>query len=130
MPLLEAHRSLNEQYADIVAEWTEADQQLTEIFKQALYAKVRLLLSTDLYKCAFHVPGTSFDRISMEERREGVVNGTENEPDAVVDCTIFPGLLRYVSEKEGFNYNRFLTGQKAPKEIRAKVLRKAVVLTR
>jgi hypothetical protein len=130
MPLLEAHRSLNEDYSAIADEWLEADKQLTEIFKQALYAKVKLLLSSDMYKCALHVPGTPFDSNSMQYRIEGAVRGTKNEPDGVVDITIFPGLIRYASKDEGFNYNRFLGGEAAPNGIRAEILRRAEVLTK
>jgi hypothetical protein len=130
MPLLEAHRSLNEDYEAIIDEWAEANQQLTEIFKQALYAKVRLLLTTDTYKCALYVPGTPFDSNSMEDRTDGVAHGTESESTKVVDVTISPGLVRYASKKEGFNYNRFLVGEMAPRGIRPEVLKKAVVLTR
>jgi hypothetical protein len=130
MPLLEAHRSLNEDYAAIIDEWAETNQQLTEIFKQALYAKVRLLLTTDTYKCALYLPGTPFDSNSMENRTDRVAHSTESESNRVVDVTISPGLVRYASKKEGFNYNRFLVGETAPKGIRPEVLRKAVVLTR
>lgn len=130
MPLLESHRFLNEDYAAIIDEWTEANQQLTEIFKQALYAKVRLLLTTDTYKCTLFVPGTPFDSNSMEDRTDGITHSTESESNRVVDITISPGLVRYASKKEGFNYNRFLAGEAAPKEIKPEVLKKAVVLTR
>ncbi|EXJ73841.1 uncharacterized protein A1O5_03603 [Cladophialophora psammophila CBS 110553] len=123
-PLLDAHRDLDEQYVDVADGWGEHEQQMIEIFKQALYAKARLLLTTDLYKCVLHLPGMSCDRVSMEKRR-----GAETEPDAVVGITIFPGLLRCASE-EGFNFNRFLTGDKTPKNITANVLGKAVVCTR
>lgn len=110
-------------------EWLEADQQLTDIFKQALYAKARLLLSTDLYKCALHIPGTPFDSNSMQNITD-VGLDTDIARDRVVDITIFPGLIRYASKEEGFSYNRFLVGKKSPKGIRAEVLRRAVVLIR
>jgi len=127
MPLLEMHRDLN---ADIADEWLQVGHQLTEIFKIALYVKVRLLLSTDIYECAIHVPGTPFDNNSMKNMIEGVVHGTKNEPDAVVGITMLPGLIRYASGEEGFNYNRFLIGNKAPKGVSADILRKATVLNR
>ncbi|KIW89575.1 uncharacterized protein Z519_09731 [Cladophialophora bantiana CBS 173.52] len=123
-PLLDAHRHLDDQYVEVADRWGEYEQQMTEIFKQALYAKSRLILTTDLYKCVLHLPGTSCDRVSMEKR-----GGAETEPDAVIGITIFPGLLRYASE-EGFNFNRFLTGNKTPRNVAANVLRKAVVCTR
>lgn len=130
MPLLEAHRGLNEDYVSIADEWLETDQQLTEIFKQALYAKVRLLLSTDMYKCILHLPGTLFDSNSMQNEVEGVFHSIDNDPCRVVDITIFPGLIRYASNKKSFNYNRFFVEKKVPNGIKEEVLRRAVVLTR
>ena len=128
-PLLEAHRSLNEDYAVIADEWLEANHQITEIFKQALHAKVRLLLSTDMYKCALYVPSTPFDSNIMQRRTEGFAYDTKNEPGCVVDVTIFPGLIRYALNDEGFNYNRFLTREAVPTKMKAEVMRRAEVLT-
>lgn len=129
-PLLEAHRSLNEDYAVIADEWLEANLQITEIFKEALHAKVRLLLSTDMYKCVLHVPGTPLDSNSMQWRGEGFVRDTKNEPDRVVDVTIFPGFIRYALNDGGFSYNRFITRDVVPTKTRAEVMRRAEVLTR
>lgn len=128
-PLLEAHRSLNEDYAAIADEWLEAIYHITEIFKEALHAKVRLLLSTDMYKCVLHMPGTLFDSKSMQLRTGGFASDTTNEPDHVVDVTIFPGFIRYARNDEGFNYNRFLTRDVVPTKVRAEVMRRAEVLT-
>lgn len=131
MPLLEAHKGLDEQYADIVDEWLGADRQLAEIFEQALHAKVTLLLSTDKYMCILYLPGTPFDKNSMENKVEGIgnSNGTNDQPEEVVDITIFPSIIRYAS-KEGFNYNRFFGANKAPKGVTPDILTRAQVLTR
>ncbi|EXJ88660.1 hypothetical protein A1O1_05591 [Capronia coronata CBS 617.96] len=128
-PLLDAHRDLDEQYVDIADGWVEEERVMTEIFTQALHAKVRLLLTTDLYKCVLYLPGTPVDRIAMEVKDASPGNGTESEPDAILGITVFPGLLRYPSE-EGFDFNRFLKGAKTPKDTTAVVLRKATVLQR
>lgn len=133
IPLLDAHRSLDEEYVAIADEWLDANQQLTEIFEQALYAKVRLLLSTDVYKCSIYVPGTTFDSDSMQNIAEHDGHSTKSERDRVVAVTILPGLIRYASKENSFNYNRFLTGKaasKGPKGIKGEVLKKAVVLMR
>ncbi|RFU27659.1 hypothetical protein B7463_g8657, partial [Scytalidium lignicola] len=124
MPLLEAHKGLDEQYEDIMNEWLGADRQLAEIFEQALYAKVTLLLSTDKYKCALYLPGTRFDKSIMENKVEGIDNGSHDKQEEEVDITIFPGITRYAS-KDGFNYNRFFGAKKAPKGITPEVLRRA-----
>jgi hypothetical protein len=129
MPLLEAHADMSEDYAAIADEWREAKQQLAEIFKQALYAKVRLLLSTDTYMCDFHMHGTPFNSDIMHDGAEGLVHGTDSKSDGVVDITIFPGLIRYATKEEDFNYNRFsVVRKRAPEGVGAEVLKKAVVL--
>ena len=89
--------------------------------------------STDVYKCALHVPGTLFDSNSMQNVADQASHSTDSQRDRVVDVTILPGLIRYDSKEDDFNYNRFLVGKaasKGPQGIKVEFLRKAVVLTK
>ena len=130
LPLLEAHRDLDDRYADLVVEWREEYKLLTEIFKLALWTKVRLLLSTDLYRCVLPIPGTAYDRCIMKRGLDGHDDDHQSESGGAVSVTTFPCLLRYTAKKRSFNYNRFLTGKRSPKDLNPEILMSAIVLTK
>lgn len=130
IPILENHSSIDEKYADMLDEWREETTQfeLTEIFKQALYMKLRLLLSTDVYKCIFHAPGTAFNSNSMEELGEATLE--TQKPSKLVLFTIFPTILCYNTSEDAFSYNRFLSVDHVPECATPKPLVKSIVLLR
>lgn len=125
---MEAHNGLDEQYEKLTDEWVQAKGLLTEIFTQALRAKVALLLSNYKYKCALFPPGTPFDESSMENKAKAADDSTNDSQEREVHITIAPGIIRYAST-ERFGYNRFYSAEKNLKDISSEIMIKAQVLT-
>ncbi|KAJ9618788.1 hypothetical protein H2204_012920 [Knufia peltigerae] len=127
-PLVEAHHGFAQQHEATVPEWFEQEDGLTSIFKLALDAKVRLLLTPDLYRCVFPVPGTEVkDKIMRIGLGHGSLNFSPGQKP-VTGITILPALLKYMAAHEGFTYDRFLPNARLTREIKPEVWIRARVL--
>ena len=129
LPLIEAHRSLGEQYKIFTTSWIEEEGRLTDIFKLALDAKIRLLLTPDLYECVFPLPGTELNDTSMRVGLDHAIHHSNPGSHAVVGVTVFLALFKYAAAQESFTYNRFLPNAKVTKGVHPEVWMRARVLT-
>ncbi|KIW19327.1 hypothetical protein PV08_03621 [Exophiala spinifera] len=128
LPLVEDHERLGEQYAQIRRGWCEKEDDLTRIFQLALNAKIRLLLTPDLYRCVFPLPGKEVKDRLMKIGLGLVPRHPDPGQKAVTRVSVIPALLRYAAAREDFTYDRFLYNAELIKNIKPDVLIQARVL--
>jgi len=110
----------------LVTVWSEEQARLTEIFTLALQIKTSLLISTDLYRCVYHPPGTIFDENGMEQESEISTSGSSRT--LVVGFTLLPGLQRYAAGQRDLNFNRFVKDADVREQMTWETLYNPVVL--
>ena len=104
LPLFKAQKAPGRNAKALELDWWREEVRLIEIFKMALQIKTKLLLSTDIYRCIYHLPGTQRDDNMDPDPELSTVNPSLASRVAL---TLFPGLQGCSANERDLDFNRF-----------------------
>jgi hypothetical protein len=92
-------------------DWLQEKSRLTEVFELALQTAVKLLVSTNLYRCVFPVSGTPFEKRRMTQDLETA--SADAGTASIVEVTLLPGLQSCAANERDLTFKRFVVGADA-----------------
>lgn len=105
LPVIQAQNLPKNASSTIAKDLSEEEDNIAGVFKLALQIATRLLITTDMYRCVLHLPGTRVNS-SMERDRE--TSSVNHDSRPVVTFTLMPGIQRCAADERDLRFRRFL----------------------